>query len=247
MNKNPHSYRLPTLLSAKRGFTLIEMLVVIVIIAVLAVASFSVGPKMMRRADAAKSIGNMRQIGALLASYASENSNKLPAPRADVPNGKGGFDQLHWHETVMLQLYPDTDLNQIHNDSWWEATKPIMRNPLCTAKTKPWAFTWWNPGYAMNVQISENLGKSSGDWSAGGGGGQAYQVPLSSIPEPGRTPIVAQRGDWHYTFTPDQIKDENLTAFLVDGKMPILFVDGHVETMKLTEYTSRELYKMPKK
>ena len=32
---------------------------------------------------------------------------------------------------------------------------------------------------------------------------------------------------------------------LVDGKMPIMFVDGHVEVMTPAEYVQRELYLMP--
>jgi prepilin-type processing-associated H-X9-DG protein len=34
---------------------------------------------------------------------------------------------------------------------------------------------------------------------------------------------------------------------LVDGKVNILFVDGHVESMKLTDYTERALHLMPRR
>ncbi len=242
MKKNPFLFP-----SQRRGFTLIEILVVFLIIASLAAVAFTLGPKMKRRGDAAKSLQNMRQIGSLLASYAVDNSSRLPAARADVPDGKGGYNQLHWHETLMAQIYPTVDTAKFMDTAWWEANKPFLRNPLCTEKTKPNAWAGWNPGYAMNLQITENLGKSSGDWTAGKGGPQTYGVPLASIPDPGRTPIVAPRGDWHYTYKPDQLKEEGLKDFLVDDKMPILFVDGHVETMALSEYDTRKLYDMPLK
>jgi prepilin-type N-terminal cleavage/methylation domain-containing protein/prepilin-type processing-associated H-X9-DG protein len=241
MRKTPSSSARP------RGFTLVEILVVITISLVLAAIAFTMGPKMLKRGDAARSVQNMRQIGPLLLAYTTENNGRLPAPRADVPDGKGGFNQLHWHETLMLQVYPNTNPDELRKEDWWVSNKPFLRNPLCTADTKPYPWAWWNPGYAINLQIGENLGLSSGDWNPGKGGPQSLGIPLASIPDPARTPIVATRGDWHFNFTPDQLKDPNLTPFLVDGKMPILFVDGHVESMLLAEYASRELYNQPPK
>lgn len=235
----------PSLFSSSRGFTLVELLVVIVIVATLAAVSFTLGPKMMKRGDAAKSLQNMRQIGSLVMTYAVDNSNRLPAPRADVSNGNGGFTQLHWHETLLALAYPDTEPAKLLDTQWWLTNKPFLRNPLCTEKTKPWPWASWNPGYAMNLQIAEQLGQSSGDWSAGKGGPQAYGTPVSSISDTARTPLIAPRGDWHYTYTPSQVKDKDLQEFLVDGKMPILFVDGHVETMRLEEYVDRNLYLAP--
>ncbi len=234
-------------LRSNPAFTLVELLVVIVIIGALAAVAFSVGPKMMTRGDAAKSVQNMRQIGALLGTYAADNSLKLPAPRGDVPNGKGGFAQLHWHEALMYLVYPDLEEKNLHDDKWWVNNRPFLRNPLCDAKAKPNAFTWWNPGYAMNRMIVENLGKSSGDWNPGKGGPQTYAIPLNMVPDGSRTPIIAPRGDWHFTYDTTEIKETGLQAFLVDKDMPILFIDGHVETIALKEYTRRELYKMPMK
>lgn len=235
----------PTLFATPRGFTLVEMLVVIVIIATLAAVSFTLGPKMMKKGDAAKSVQNMRQIGSMAATYSVDNSGSLPAPRADIPNGNGGYTQLHWHETLLILAYPDTEQDKLLTTEWWLTNKPFLRNPLCTEKTKPWPWATWNPGYAMNLQIAEQLGKSSGDWSAGKGGPQAYGTPIAAISDTARTPLIAPRGDWHYTYTPDQIKDANLQDFLVDDKMPILFVDGHVESMRLEEYVDRKLYLAP--
>jgi prepilin-type N-terminal cleavage/methylation domain-containing protein/prepilin-type processing-associated H-X9-DG protein len=232
----------------RSGFTLMELLVAIVILITLAAFVFIMLPKMRKRADAAKAAQNMRQVGTLMIGYSTENQGRLPAPRGDVPDGKGGFSQLHWHEAVMEQAYQTVDRKFLRNDQWWEANKPFLRNPLCDSKTKPWPFYWWNPGFAMNLRIARNLGLvQSEDWGPGKNGPQTSGVPLHMISDPGRTPIIAPRGDWHYDYTPDQIKDVNLQSFVVDGKVPILFVDGHVETMKLTEYTARGLYSQPKK
>ena len=235
------------LASPRRGFTLVEVLVVIVILISLASFVFVMLPIMKRRAAAAQSVANLRQIGALVAMHSVENNNRLPAARADVPNGKGGFSQLHWHETFMADLYPDTELKEFKAVKWWETNKPFLRNPLLRKDAKPFGWDWWNPGYAMNIQITHNLGKSSGDWSAGKGGPQAYGIPLGSIPEPAMTPLIAPRGNWWFTFTPTELKEPALQELLVDKKLPIMFVDGHVETMTTKEYTLRKLSEMPRK
>ena len=46
----------------RHGFTLVELLIVISIVAVLAALSFMLAPRMRRAALTATSIGNMRQI-----------------------------------------------------------------------------------------------------------------------------------------------------------------------------------------
>ncbi|MEX1116639.1 MAG: hypothetical protein WEB53_15445 [Akkermansiaceae bacterium] len=213
----------------------------------LAAFIFVMLPKMKRKADAATSVANLRQIGALVAMRAVDNNNQLPAPRADVPDGRGGFTQLHWHETFMSDLYPTTELKEFKAIQWWETNKPFLRNPLLRRDAKPFGWDWWNPGYAMNISISHNLGKSSGDWSAGKGGPQAYGIPLGSIPEPARTPLIAPRGNWWFTFSEAELKEPALLELLVDGKLPIMFVDGHVETMTPKEFTTRRLREMPRK
>lgn len=230
-----------------------ELLVVIAILAVLGVFVSAMMPKMKRRAEGAKSLGNLRQIGLMLAGSAMERGNHLPAARADVPNDRGGFTQLHWHETILRELYADAPPGSFGRVEWWESNKPFLRNPLLRTDGPqrgvwfPWAT--WNPGYGMNIQITSNLGRSSGDWSAGKGGPQAYGVSLALISEPARTPLVAPFGNWWFTFTPQELRGvaDELEAVIVDGKLPILFVDGHIESMSPAEYTERELHLMPRK
>ena len=60
------------------GFTLIELLVVIAIIAILAALAFPMASRMIASGHTAKATGNIRQIGALMSSYAAENNNCLP-------------------------------------------------------------------------------------------------------------------------------------------------------------------------
>lgn len=58
-----------------RGFTLVELLVVISIILALAAMSLAVFTKMRARADNIRAIANMRNIGVAISSYLSENDH----------------------------------------------------------------------------------------------------------------------------------------------------------------------------
>ena len=62
----------------RRGFTLVELLIVIAIVAVLAALSFMLAPRMRRAALTATSIGNMRQIHVLMMQYTGEHNGQYP-------------------------------------------------------------------------------------------------------------------------------------------------------------------------
>jgi len=125
------------------GFTLVELLVAIAIIAVLASVAFTLGPKMKKRGEAAKSVQNMRQIGAMTGVYSADNSLKIPALKA-ASTPAGTADEVLWHEALLFLTYPDVDRTKIKWDiAWWDANKPFLRNPVMTATSKPRAFRPW--------------------------------------------------------------------------------------------------------
>lgn len=217
------------------GFTLVELLVVIVIIGALAALGMTMTSKMRKRGDAAKSVMNMRQIGSAVGVYMAENSNNLPPGREDVLDSAGNpIEGLHWHQNLLVLTNPAMEMTKMRDETWWKATKPFVKNPLANATSKPQPFKPWWPGYAINLQIVSNLGLGGGDWKPGGGGPQSKKVHLSMIPEPARTPLISPRGDWHYST--NDLLEVGVKGFLVDGKLSILFVDGHVETMTPNEY-----------
>jgi len=234
--------------SFKRGFTLIELLVVITIVAALAALALGMANRGMAKAKGAKAISNMRQIGSLLGTYAGDNNNRLPPARADIKTSSGSWEQLHWFEALATLLYPEIEPVTWRNPKWWKDNKPVLLNPLIDETSKPNAYAWWNPGYAINRQIIANLAPPGigTNWGPGQNGPQTYAIPLTRIGDPSRTPIVAPRADWHYTYNATEIKEAGLKQFLINDRMPILFIDGHVESMKLSEYTKRGLEKMPR-
>lgn len=62
------------------AFTLVELLVVITIVIVLAALLFSLTTGIRKKASGAISVSNLRQVGASIATYASENNTSLPGP-----------------------------------------------------------------------------------------------------------------------------------------------------------------------
>lgn len=217
------------------GFTLVELLVVITIIAVLAAVAFTLGPKMKKRGEFAKSVQNLRQIGSMMGVYSSDNSLKIPALKV-AADPLGPVEEVLWHEALLFLAYPDVDKTKIKWDtSWWDANKPFLRNPLMTATSKPKAFKPWFNGYSYNYRITANLGGFS----------ESFSPPLTSITDPARTPFVVPF--WNTRYTPADVAGADMKSFLVDNKMSVLFVDGHIEAMTTREYLSRKLDEMPKK
>ncbi len=216
-----------------QGFTLVELLVVIVIIASLAALALTLGPRMMARAKFTESMQNIRQIVPLLTTYAADNNMTLPPVEGDVRLPDGSVETLQWNEVCMTLVYPDTDLATMRNKGWWDKNKVVLKNPMFKTSTL------LKPGYAMNEMIATNIDASNDLTTA---------IPLSLIPDASRTPIIAPYTDFHYTFSSGEVAAFNkapLATLLSEGKMPVVFVDGHLETMTPKEYVARKLDKQP--
>ncbi len=227
------------------GFTLVELLVVIVIIAALAAISLTIGPKMMAKAKATESMQNIRQLGPLLASYAADNSMKLPAAKGPYRLEDGTSSDLQWNEVCLVMTYPQTNPSEFRTKKWWKSNKSFIRNPLLKESAD------WNPlipGYALNLMIPENLATASGRAVPSQADLLASSVPLAVLSDPSRTPLIAPCNNYFYRYNAAEISSFTtgaLKTLLSDGKVPVLFVDGHLETISPSEYLSRQLHLIP--
>ncbi len=223
----------PTRAHKTQGFTLVELLVVIVIIASLAALALTLGPRMMARAKFTESMQNIRQIVPLLTAYAADNNMTLPPVEGDVRLPDGTIETLQWNEVCMTMVYPDTRLDTMRNKTWWDQNKVVLKNPMYKASTL------LKPGYAMNEMIATNIDA---------GNDLSTAIPLSLIPDSSRTPLIAPYTDFHYKFSSGEVAGFDkapLANLLLEGKLPVAFVDGHLETMPPREYLNRKLNDQP--
>lgn len=243
--KNPH-------LSCPRkrdGFSLVEILVVVVIVAILASVALTVGPKMTARAKATEALENMRQIGPFLTNYAIDHSNKFPAINGPVKLPDGTERDMQWNEVCLMMAYPDVAPSEFSKPQWWKTnTKVFLRNPLLKEDGSATGWKPLNPGYGMNEMIAENLAISMGNAAPSQEELLKIELPMTSLAEPARTPLLAPSDKYHFRYDPGEINrfnSGNLKDLLSEGKFPIIFVDNHVEQVTPGEYVSRKLYLVP--
>lgn len=233
----------------RAGFTLVELLVVITIVAVLAALGFTIGPKMLNRAKAAEALQNIRQIAPVMATYASEHSMRLPAILGDVVESDGTVVTRQWNEVLLAMMYPDVeDTAVFRSKEWWNQNDVFLRNPLLKESATPIGWGPLYPGYAMNQMLAENIAVAKGDPVPSEEELLKTVIPMAVLSDTSRTPLIAPCDNYFYRYEPGDINgfsNGTLKELLSEGKFPVLFVDGHVESMTPNEYVSRELYRVP--
>jgi prepilin-type N-terminal cleavage/methylation domain-containing protein/prepilin-type processing-associated H-X9-DG protein len=232
----------------KDGFTLVELLVVIVIIAVLAALSFTVAPRMMLKARANAAMQNLRQLGPLISTYAADHEMKLPPAKAKATQPDGTNVDVQWNEICLALLYPDTPPAEFIKEAWWQDNKVILNNPLFKKTATPRGWSPLNSGYAINEMIPENLALASTGTVPAHDELLTISVPLAAIGDPSRTPLIAPCDNFFFRYDETQLaefKSGTLKELLSDGKIPVLFVDGHIESISPSDYLARELFLFP--
>jgi prepilin-type N-terminal cleavage/methylation domain-containing protein/prepilin-type processing-associated H-X9-DG protein len=83
--------------SRSRGFTLVELLVVMAIIAVLAALILTALSRAKQRAGAAACTSNLRQLGIAFMLYCENNNDAFPGPGSRSIYGPQPEDWIWWH------------------------------------------------------------------------------------------------------------------------------------------------------
>lgn len=205
----------------KPGFTLIEMLVVISIIALLTTLTATGVGSALERARTAASRSNLRQLALAGVAYAVDHNGALP-PGASVNN------RVRWHgarTSISAPFEPEGG----YLSPYLGHTGQVNRCPLLDRISNVRSFEIGSGGYGYN---SIYLG---GIWS----GGQHRPVDYTRLPQPSQTVFFATtafanaNGIMEYPFSdPYQSQDgrslQPSTHFRANGKALVAWLDGHV-------------------
>jgi prepilin-type N-terminal cleavage/methylation domain-containing protein/prepilin-type processing-associated H-X9-DG protein len=223
-----------------RGFTLVELLVVVSIVALLIAMLLPALSKARQAAVTIRCAVNLRQIGTGFVMYASDSSGFLPPVNAFKSYNAAGTEKNYgmWNcigpylgqpEWGGMQSPPTSsdDPDHVKFDSYWGGWKKKIQNTV-----------WWCPAMDRNDPKGHPWGRIYAEsvylQTPGGFGAanpRAWSKPrrLSAIPgSPGAKVHVADSNDWHLgnvTSVGDPTGPFNL--FRHQDSTNALFVDGH--------------------
>lgn len=227
MNAHPHPR--PT------GFTLTEVLIVILIIAILAALLFPLASGMREKARAAVCAQNLKQIGIGLHAHISENSGRFPNGAAFTSFNKddaGNSLGISWYDAAAQNMGRE-NYSKRFNDPQAEPLPDVFGCP--SGHGKPYLPEWPYTGdYAGNLYLGQPNHKV---------------MTLSAIKQPSSTPYVQDtvcqnnfgvaifaKGASKQAWKNKSKTQDPAFADRHGGSGNILWVDGHVSPMKYSEY-----------
>ena len=118
--------------SARSGFTLMELLIVIAIIGILAGMLFPAVNYVREKARKDECLNNLRQWGVALQGYLDEHRGRFPSYEADLAKADGWFNVL----PPYLGIDPLKDMDRPPPGAASRARSSARANPSASARTR---------------------------------------------------------------------------------------------------------------
>jgi len=214
-----------------RAFTLMEVLVVIVIIAVLASVTFSIVNKALEKAAVTKTMGNMKQLATVSRVFSSDNNDAIMDTWQTVASDG---QKRQWSEHILVMLSNELAQSQNYSKSpgdQFAQTIGIFSDPKAIKQAHgklatSGHYSWRSFGYnnRLGAFIPQNPGTNP--WKQGA----KYTSQVSS---PNKLLLYSQptlSGDrFNYFIQPNDAASGKIDFDLHGGKAIVGFFDGHVE------------------
>lgn len=207
----------------RRGFTLVELLVSVAILAVLAATTIGVVRRSMSKANTVRCMSKMKNLGTAMVLYSQDHQGQFPRSF----HSAGAAREPGWARSIAPYL--GVSDQEIQN-SWTAVFNDQFRSPEDRSKD-PSIYS-----YAMNVFFE--LNPEGDDYE----GAPRTWRRLGQVPSPGGTILLAEpapvsSGDhlMCHQWSSVQAAKNALNEEVHDGKANYLFVDGHVETLRVEE------------
>lgn len=222
------------------GFTLVELLVVVAVIALLLVLALPAINSALDSSSNTRSASNLKTLGGAMHLYASENGGSLPWAATQVKDEQGKWAKVgSWDSFLLPYLFPSDTFNpRTNQNGFYPSVKPseaLFSHPKDESILNDEGRV--RRGYAMPHGIG-HVGIAV--WSA-------PLVPatrLAAIPAPARTLLLVENPGIEDNFvgrtggsavaSPEQ-QIRYQTTLSRTGGFNYLFVDGHVEYLKQEE------------
>jgi prepilin-type N-terminal cleavage/methylation domain-containing protein len=221
----------PTMPLAHRGFTLVELLVVFVIIAVLATLGLMGTRKLMDNATKTRSIGNLKQLATTCQMFSADNNGALVHETETIVNGQ----KRNWCHHLLVSLRNDLATNENYKNTVGDEfarSLAIFSDPKALKKAKnqlqKTGHNSWRT-YAYNNRIGA-YGQPDPPGSRGWGVGARY---VYQVETPEKLILHTQKNvegnRYSYLLQPEDAANGKVDFTLYTGSVMISFHDGHVE------------------
>lgn len=224
----------------RKGFSLVELMVVISIILILAFLSFVGITRARSAARAAVCTSNLRQIGSAMIAYTIDNNGQLP-PLEDRTGSNNGLRGI-WPE-----LLAETNVNGVPNPAPKGGYIPrVLRNNTLTCAAGVWAC----PECKVLQTNYQGFGVAEGtvmkvmNTSSGGN----ISSRIAQIPNPERTWLVGDavktptnlESGWYAIWANPASWGGQSPGARHNGKVNVCMVDGHIESLTLIELRAKD-------